>query len=167
MGRFQDNVTQLNAVTLNALEEDMKRLGLPIYNATYDSSDASYHTYKITDGNFNSALKIGYTFVMIPDATSQGSNNRILMINHINSIDPLYWNNSDAMPNIGQNYAKVNNMKYLVAGRPYIVKCFAKVQNNYQFIISEMYQDIPASQNKLGGVKIWVSGSTLNISTNN
>lgn len=167
--RFVDNVTPLNAETLNQFEEDMKQLSsLPIYNATHDSSStSSFYNYKISDLNFESALRIGYTFIMIPDVSSQGTDDRIMAISHGGYGDPLYWNDMNVTPTIGYGYARVNQEKYLVAGRPYIIKCFAKLHNNYQFIITEMPQfTLPAaSQTILGGVKIWVNGTTLYIST--
>lgn len=165
--RFVDNVTPLNAETLNQFEEDMKQISsLPIYNATHEAS-ANFYNYRISDSNFESALKIGYTFVMIPDVSSQGTDNKVIAIAHGGYEDPLYWNDINVIPVIDSGYARVNQEKYFVAGRPYIIKCFAKVQNKYQFIITEMPQlTLPAaSQTILGGVKIWVSGTTLNIST--
>lgn len=165
--RFTDNVTPLNAATLNQFEEDVK--SLPIYNAVYEEG-SSFFNYRISDESFEESLKIGFTFIMIPDVSSQGTSNSIMAIAHGNFGDPLYWNNMNVTPNIGDStaYARVNNEKYLVAGRPYIVKCFGLVQKNYQFIISEMYQSsmTAGSQTTLGGVKIWVSGTTLYISTN-
>lgn len=162
--RFVDNVTPLNAETLNQFE----MAGLPVYNAVYDQSSSLFFNYEISDPNFEKELKIGYTFIMIPDVSSQGTSNDILAIKHGNYGDPLYWNDINKCPEIGYGYARVGNTKYLTGGRPYIVKCFAKVQSNYQFIITEMFElgTLPAaSQTTLGGVKVWVSGTTLNIST--
>ena len=163
--RFVDNDTELNATNLNKFEADMRRSGLPIFNAVGDDTGSSAYYYRINDKHFKDELKIGYTFVMIPNASSQGTSNKFIFIGHDGFGDPLYWNDMNVMPSIGSNYARVNNDKYLVAGKPYVIKCFAKLQSNWQFIITEMYQPVIASSSVFGSAKMWVSGSTLNIST--
>ena len=165
--RFVDNVTPLNAETLNKFEEDMRIAGLPIFNAT--RFDDSFFNFEINDERFEKELKIGYVFVMIPNASSKGTSNKILAIKHGNYCDPLYWNDMDVQPEIGSGYAHVNNRKYLVENIPYIVKCFGKVSANYQFIITEMFNmnaTNPATQTQLGGVRVWVDeDKILNLST--
>lgn len=160
---FVDFETHLDAETLNKFEDDVKQL--TVYNAVGDTA-GSFMYYEISDPAFEAELKIGYTFVMIPDVSSQGTNNKIMAIRHNGYGDPLYWNHPNVTPSIGGAYARVNNDQYLVAGRPYIIKCFAKMQSNWQFIITEMYQPVIASSNVFGTAKMWVSGTTLNISTN-
>ena len=164
--RFVDNQTPLNAETLNNFEDDVQ--SLPIYTAVYEAGSGRFQ-YKISDDKFEERIKVGYTFIMIPDISSQGTSNDILFIKHGSYGDPLYWNDNDSIPNIGNSnhYARVNNEKYLLAGIPYIVKCFGKDGSNYQFIITEIYRNklSPATQTILGGVKIWLDGTMLNIST--
>lgn len=165
--RFEDNVTPLDAATLNKFESDVRKAGLPIYNAVYEAgSGSSFRNYRISDQQFENELKVGYVFIMVPDISSQGTSNEIIAIRHGNLGDPLYWNDSDKPHRIGYDYARVNSTKYLEAGRPYIVKCFTKVYDNYQFIITEIYKDKIAGQTEFGCVKAWISGTTLNISTN-
>lgn len=166
MGRFQDNVTLLDAATLNKLEEDIKQLcnGLPIFNATLDSTDNNNHTYKIADENFNSALKSGYVFVIIPNISSQGSSHKSLNIKFGSTVGQLYWNNLYGISGVGQEIAYVDNKQYLEAGKPYIIKCLSKTQSSCKFIIMELYKDAAVSGS--GNMTIRLDGSTLIISTN-
>lgn len=167
---FIDNETLLNAETFNKFEEEIRSIGLPIFNAAYDDSDSAWVYYYIDDEKFERELKVGYTFIMIPNTSSKGTSGKLLFIGHNGYGDPLYWNDMDVNPQIADYnaYAKVNDTKYLVGGVPYIIKCFGKVGNNFQFIIMEMFQQpkLPvANQTNFGGIKVWVSGTTLNIST--
>lgn len=168
--RFVDNVTLLNAYTLNNLEDDLRNYSyLPIYNGEYDSSYTTGHCYRINDENFSTYLKVGYVFVFIPDTSSNGNSNKIVSIGYSNFTYPMYPNNLNIIPSVGTGQLTVNNDRYLVAGRPYLVKCFAKIGNNYQLIITEMYNQVPipaANQNSIGGIKIYVDGTTLHINTN-
>lgn len=196
--RFTNNVTPLDAVTLNQFEDDLKQYAnLPVFNVIYSGGNGSFYEYEISDPTFIESLKIGYTFVILPDVSSQGTSNKIIALKIITSpnsshTDPLHWSDSST-PVVGSGYARVNNDKYLVAGRPYIIKCFTKVQNNWQFIIvSNEVGTIPVTEkgaangvaplgsdskvplanlpttgtsSTFGVVKVWMSGTTLNIST--
>lgn len=168
--RFIDNETPLNATILNGLEDYLKKyFKLPVFNAVYEaSSSSSFFNYKISDQRFDSSLKTGFTFIMIPNVSSRGTSNQIIAIKHGNLGDPLYWNNNEITPTVGYGYARVSNDIYFEAGKPYIVKCFTKVQNNYQFVITELVESpqmVLAGEHSFGGIKIYNSGSNLFIET--
>ena len=168
--KFTDNVTLLDAKTLNGFEDDLRNTGLPIFNAIADHGLDGYLQYVIDDERFEKALKIGYTFIIIPNSSSKGTSGKYISISHGGRRDPLFWNNTDVNPTIANTveFATVNDTKYLVADKQYIIKCFAKLTNNYQFIITEMFKVnpvYPATETEFGGIKAWVDRSTLYLST--
>lgn len=199
--RFVDNVTPLDAATLNKFEEDMKRSAIiPVYEAVRDISADAFNcmVYRIADVEWTD-IPVGGLFSVSLDESTESDTEHIVgfCFGPTNkSIKYLFYSTPDyKMTFAVTQYVQSGSRKYLLAHRPYTLKKLAEtgsstplltlidhfetakfgttlgvsdgkltLKNLDGAVISET--DLPkASQSVSGSVKAWLSGTTLNIST--
>lgn len=199
--RFVDNVTPLDAATLNKFEEDMKRSAIiPVYEAVRDISADAFNcmVYRIADVEWTD-IPVGGLFSVSLDESTESDTEHIVgfCFGPTNkSIKYLFYSTPDyKMTFAVTQYVQSGSRKCLLAHRPYTLKKLAEsgsstplltltdhfetaklgttlgvsdgkltLKNLDGAVISET--DLPkASQSVSGSVKAWLSGTTLNIST--
>lgn len=200
--RFEDNVTPLNAATLNQFEEDLKQTAsIPVYHALYEANDTglNYKAYRISAVNWDD-IPVGALFSVIFDQSTQGSTNEVIGLRFGTrgaSTNYIFYSMPDyALTFESTQYVRVNNRKYLLANRPYIMKKLAAsgastpliavmdhfdtskfgatlTVNEGKIVLKNLdgnaigEAEMPtASETAFGAAKIWLSGTTLNIKTN-
>lgn len=199
--RFVDNVTPLDAATLNKFEEDMKHCAsIPVYEAVRDISADAFNcmVYRIADVEWTD-IPVGGLFSVSLDESTESDTEHIVgfCFGPTNkSIKYLFYSTPDyKMTFAVTQYVQSGSRKYLLAHRPYTLKKLAEtgsstplltlidhfetakfgtslgvsdgkltLKNLDGAVIGEI--ELPkASQSVSGSVKAWLSGTTLNIST--
>ena len=202
--RFIDNVTPLNAETLNGLEEDLKRyFSLPVYEAKYEEKDSTWIKYRISEIDWKD-IAVGSIFAVNLDATPQYDSNEtgifglrfgktelstrnvfycdqenvskmpLVYIKNL-SANRLYLlikmvENNLSTPMIGMidhiDTSKFGSTVQVTNGKINLKNICGAVISSADLPYGVEGAEVPkASQTEFGTSKIWLTGTTLNIST--
>lgn len=126
--RFVDNVTPLNAETLNRFEEELKQEnGIPLYHAVNEpnTTGLAYKAYRISEVEWED-IPVGSLFSVIFDQSTKGTSNDVVGLRFGETNDSskyLFYATPDYNITFKDSeYVKVNQRKYLIPNIPYVMK---------------------------------------------
>ena len=138
--RFVDNVTLLNADTLNQFEDDVKQsASIPVYNAVFEEGDDDgYKAYRISEVEWND-IPVGKLFTVIFNQSTQSEKEEIVGL-RFGAKNDSAWFMFYSSPDYGLMYpdakqVKTGMRKYLQAGRPYTLKKLAQSGSTTPLIV--------------------------------
>lgn len=138
--RFVDNVTPLNAETLNQFEEDLKHsVSIPVYNAVFEENEnGGYKAYRIADVEWND-IPVGGLFSVILDKSTK-SDEEVYVGLRFGQTNDSAWYIFYSAPDYSLGFpdakqVKTGSRKYLRENTPYTIKKLATAGSTTPLIV--------------------------------